>query len=448
MEISTQTLILVGNADSVSDVNKEIVKETLKYMFKSTKSSRAYCLAAYGHEMETAEEYSDDYTDLCIRAEEMQYENKETSLVDTLTQVLSKWEEADYACRDIVVFTNGLDADSLYYDREELFYTIENTDYPIYIVDLVQEDNIRVRKNLSAISKTSGGRLFLTEYEGSDAQIEKEIGNGLFAAMDEYEQTEWQLYEETNEDNENYYGEDEQYEDDYYEEEENERTQGEYEERIVDVKETEAQGRIEDYDEGIVYADGADKEHDSTALLAVGIGGIILTAVIAFVFACVIFKKKKENRKKDAHYKEIVEREVERRISKLPPPDKYDKTVFLGNTIDKCDEYQTRLLFKEGDDYSGISFEDVNDPSKFYSARINETITVGRVASMVDVCIDYDDSVSARHFEIKKQEERYYISDLGSSNGTYLNNKIVSEPTAVYSGDMISVGMITLIVRF
>lgn len=447
MEISTQTLILVGNADSVSDVNKEIVKETLKYMFKSSKSSRAYCLAAYGHEMETAEEYSNDYTDLCIQAEEMQYDNKETSLIDTLTQVLSSWEEADYACRDIVVFTNGLDADSLYYDREELFYTIENTNYPIYIVDLVQDNNIRARKNLSAISKTSGGKLFLTEYEGSDAQIEKEIGNGLFSAMDEYAKTGWQLYEE-NDEEENYYSEDEQYEDDYYEENENENLQGEYEENIVDVKQTEAQGRIEDYDEGIVYADDSGKMHDGATFLAVGIVGIILTAVIAFVFACVIFKKKKENRRKDAHYKEIVEREVERRISKLPSPDTYDKTVFLGNTIDKCDEYQTRLLFKEGDECSEISFEDVNDPSKFYSARINESITVGRVASLADVCIDYDDSVSARHFEIKRQEERYYISDLGSSNGTYLNNKIVNEPTAVYSGDMITIGMITLIVRF
>lgn len=453
MEISTQTLVLVGNSDSVSDVNREIVKETLKYMFKNSPDSKAYCLAAYGHEPESEEVYSDDYTELCIQAEELKYEQKETSLIDTLTQIISKWEEADFACRDIVVFTNGLDAESLYYDREELFYTIENAGYPIYIVDLVQEDNIRAGKYLSAISKTSGGRLFLTEYDGSDAQIEQILGDGLFAAMEEYADSGWNVYETqtdyTDAEYENTEStEDEEYENDNYEEESYQSDEEEYNREDIESQESGLQGGLEEYEEGIVYEDASKEQVSPTSFLIIGIAGIILTICLIFVFGCVIFKKKKENHKKDAKYKEIVEREAERKISRIPAPDTYGKTVYLGENIDKHDDYRTRLLFEEPGSRHEIIFEDVNDPSKYYTAAIEERITVGRVAAMADVCIDYDDSVSARHFEIRREEDRYYVMDLGSSNGTYLNGKPVGEPTLLYSGDMISVGMITLIVRF
>lgn len=50
------------------------------------------------------------------------------------------------------------------------------------------------------------------------------------------------------------------------------------------------------------------------------------------------------------------------------------------------------------------------------------------------------DRVSRMHFKIELIDSRYYISDLGSTNGTYLNGQLVERKERIFSGDVIGMG--------
>lgn len=49
-------------------------------------------------------------------------------------------------------------------------------------------------------------------------------------------------------------------------------------------------------------------------------------------------------------------------------------------------------------------------------------------------------SVSREHSRLHRQGRHWFVEDLGSTNGTYLNNIRVSGPTDIRDGDMLTVG--------
>ncbi|MDE0152150.1 MAG: FHA domain-containing protein [Bdellovibrionales bacterium] len=64
---------------------------------------------------------------------------------------------------------------------------------------------------------------------------------------------------------------------------------------------------------------------------------------------------------------------------------------------------------------------------------------VGRDPSC-DICVE-DINISRQHFYITKKDSQYFITDLGSSNGTYVDDKLLkpNEPFLLKSGAVISV---------
>ncbi len=50
------------------------------------------------------------------------------------------------------------------------------------------------------------------------------------------------------------------------------------------------------------------------------------------------------------------------------------------------------------------------------------------------------DKVSRTHFKIQLIDGHYYITDLGSTNGTFVNGKPVLRMERIFSGDVISMG--------
>ena len=51
-----------------------------------------------------------------------------------------------------------------------------------------------------------------------------------------------------------------------------------------------------------------------------------------------------------------------------------------------------------------------------------------------------EDCVSRRHAELRRDGERWFLRDLGSSNGTRVNGVRVIEDTEVRPGDRLSLG--------
>lgn len=74
--------------------------------------------------------------------------------------------------------------------------------------------------------------------------------------------------------------------------------------------------------------------------------------------------------------------------------------------------------------------------------------TIGREPSM-DLIIDLDAAVvSRRHAEIKHEDNRYLVYDLGSFNGTLVNEQRITAPTPLYNNDQIQLGPGGPLLRF
>ncbi len=67
---------------------------------------------------------------------------------------------------------------------------------------------------------------------------------------------------------------------------------------------------------------------------------------------------------------------------------------------------------------------------------------LGRAASS-NVALP-DATVSARHARLAYREGQWWLEDLGSANGTYVNGKRVDGPTAIADGDELDVAQVRL----
>jgi len=66
-----------------------------------------------------------------------------------------------------------------------------------------------------------------------------------------------------------------------------------------------------------------------------------------------------------------------------------------------------------------------------------ETV-IGRAAECA-ISID-DEFTSNLHAKVYRSEGRYYVEDLGSTNGTYVNGRRIHYPTELRGGDRIKIG--------
>lgn len=77
-----------------------------------------------------------------------------------------------------------------------------------------------------------------------------------------------------------------------------------------------------------------------------------------------------------------------------------------------------------------------SQPEEIYTLR--PTTTVGRDSGNDVVIADYE--VSRRHARLLYKEDHYFIEDLGSTNGTFVNGFRLSGQAQLYHGDTIELG--------
>jgi pSer/pThr/pTyr-binding forkhead associated (FHA) protein len=66
-------------------------------------------------------------------------------------------------------------------------------------------------------------------------------------------------------------------------------------------------------------------------------------------------------------------------------------------------------------------------------------VTIGRAAQN-DISIDGDEFASARHARIEPRRDGVWVSDLGSTNGTFVNGVRIDRPRKLVSGDVVRAG--------
>lgn len=91
----------------------------------------------------------------------------------------------------------------------------------------------------------------------------------------------------------------------------------------------------------------------------------------------------------------------------------------------------TRVDLVEGEEASAQIFQEPE-------------VVIGRSAN-VELSIS-DDTVSARHARLSFHHNQWWVEDLHSTNGTFLNDERVSVPTVIVAGDELRCGQVCLII--
>jgi pSer/pThr/pTyr-binding forkhead associated (FHA) protein len=77
---------------------------------------------------------------------------------------------------------------------------------------------------------------------------------------------------------------------------------------------------------------------------------------------------------------------------------------------------------------------------------LQDRITIGRKPEN-DIAIDWDPSISRRHAEMELVSGCWFVSDLGATNGTYVNGKRVEGKRALHVDDELRIGDTSLWLR-
>src|SRR5580692_7329132 len=73
-----------------------------------------------------------------------------------------------------------------------------------------------------------------------------------------------------------------------------------------------------------------------------------------------------------------------------------------------------------------------------------ERLSVGR-ASSADLCFPEDAGLSRQHFAFESQGEDWTVQDLGSKNGTFVNNIPLKARLILKPGDRITAGHLVIV---
>ena len=79
---------------------------------------------------------------------------------------------------------------------------------------------------------------------------------------------------------------------------------------------------------------------------------------------------------------------------------------------------------------------------KVQTLPLEGTIQVGRAEACQIKCSDT--FVSAFHARLFRRDRSWFLEDIGSTNGTFLNEERVTSPVEVWAGDRVVVGRTTL----
>jgi len=75
-----------------------------------------------------------------------------------------------------------------------------------------------------------------------------------------------------------------------------------------------------------------------------------------------------------------------------------------------------------------------------HSYQLNQGTTTIGTSAKNDIAIDKDSTVSRGHAKIVEQNNHFRLHDLGSTNGTRVNKKVVREPVLLAANDQIQFG--------
>lgn len=438
-----KTLIMLDNSKSVQQASRRQILKFVKKMISERMDDEQMALVVFNKGLEYLADYTSDEAILLNALNKITYQKTGTYLTDVLYDLLSEEyvQNVEDVFYRIIIISDGMDNKEFGYTKDELEDLLKEHPVPIYTVGLenAEKNNQEQLKNMFALSRLTGADNFLLKNTHMIPKMIKSLGRDRDIV----------------------------------------RLAAGVPEELMDgdkkmVKITFASGKsiskevampqplktvkakeviLEKADTAIdtknkESASDAEKEEKGAS----GIMGrfmIVLILVVLFVLVVVVVIVKKRSGSKSKREQNYYSRQgsitgqIQGRVSAREQnmQDSQKTEQISDDTMTEDDNTQIDYEENVQAEYQ-ITLTDTNVPSLSFCVPFLNSITVGR-SGECGLVIDYDKSVSTRHCKITVEDSRFYITDLNSSNGTFVNGKKVGSKMEIVSGDLLKMGRLT-----
>lgn len=438
------TIILLDNSLSVTKDNMGKAKEILKKYAEAKKESEKVSLAVYGTDIQYLIEKETDKDKIIEAADSVASEDKDTYLTDVLYDELVKLGSKTEYTRFIVI-TDGVDNKEIGYTKEELSAYLKDNPYPVYTLGCKYKNNEEELKNLFAISRLTNGKYYLLDdYEEMDEIVEGfcepvtgitiKVPEGLRDGSVKNVLLSFQTGDGTAEVTAELAmpfglkaGEESIIPPESGEEGQTEEQKPEKEEPPEKSDpEEEAREEEPEAEEGVeqkISRPEEDMPGEEPAIDIVSIAAAVMIGIALIVLLIMNRKKKGENKgkseKKGRGKNNFPQEEKRKRNAEIESEEDNGSTVMVQE-----DSGLTEFLGQGGRAGYIVALKDCNDTNKVFRYPLSGKVVIGRMKEGgVNLVLSDDRTLSAKHCEISVREGRFFIKDLHSSNGTFLDGK-------------------------
>ncbi|MCI8967196.1 MAG: FHA domain-containing protein [Lachnospiraceae bacterium] len=414
--ISIHSIILLDNSLSITETNREKIKNILKQYVQRMPENEVVSLAVFGEEIQFLAERSNDVNEMVQLVDAIEFQNQDTYLTDYLFQLLDKIEK-DLEFTRFVVISDGVDNKAIGITKEELTSKLREISRPIYTIGHIYKENIDELKNMFALSRATGGKeLLIEDFEDIDT-IEEEIHDfskiygvkmTIPSNVMDGEQRNVLFEIHTNDGNIELTG-----------------TVSmpfglieETESTIESETETESESEPESIPmsepESIPEPEPIPEPEENTIDAKTIVGVVIL---VAAGVALIVYQAK---RKKEKNNSRTANKHKEKNIDIKEAEEENETTILAGRYL--------------------LILRDMSDPERIFRYPMDGRVVVGRNVDMVQIAIDYNLTISGRHCEFYIKNNRFFVRDLDSANHTYLEGKMVKGEMEIVSGNTVRLG--------
>lgn len=423
--IFVHTVIMLDNSLSISEINRENIKNIMKQYVQGTSENEAVSLAVFGENMEFLTEKSQDTDEMIRLIDEIEFHNQDTYLTDYLYQAIEKIENDPEYTRFIVI-SDGVDNNAIGITKDELILKLKETSRPIDTIGHIYKDNSSELKNMFALSRATGGKEVLIEdFEEMSSIVEKihDLSHIYSIKMDVPQNVmdggnrRILINLHTEEGNVEVTGEAAMpftLMEPEPEQEAEQEVEQEVEQEPASVSIPAPEPDSELKQESKPESDPEPERKPAGIGIEKIAGAVIL--IIAAAALILYRKKNKSGNGKESKKNTPV---VPEAISEDKPAE--DATVILDG----------RYL---------LVLRDRSNPERIFRYPMDGHVIVGRNIDMVQIAVDYSLTVSGQHCEFYIKNNRFFIRDMNSVNHTYLDGRMISGESEIISGNVVRLG--------
>lgn len=456
--LPVKTLIMLDNSLSIPKAERKRILKIIQNIISDRMENEEMAIAVFNEGIAYLADYTSDDTALGEAVGKITFQGSNTYLTDVLYELLSAQGAADQdavnqgavnqkeAFYRMLVISDGMDNKSIGYTKDELYALLKESSMPIYTIgaQTKKKDNNEQLENMFAISRMTNAESFLLDRTKDLQEIsqaldkDREIVRITVRPAEELLDGSKKTVKITMDT-----GESVSYEVTMPQQVRTLQPQKD-ETQAQNLSQNQKEAAETDADKLTAQTESEDqekvKEQAGTKYLAMLFVPVCLLAAAAFF---IVGKKKREEKNKPQGTPAKAFDRAVNLAEELPLDDDFtdEEQTNLMDATEVMDDDHTVSMYETDDIHSyDLILTDVRMPARTFQAPFQDSLVIGRKQGMCSIVIDQDMSVSGQHCKITKRDGGFYISDLQSSNGTFVDGcRIVSE-TEIMPGAVIKMG--------